>query len=105
MSYVTFNAQFKKERIRGFLNIYPNSEDVELLFYDEINGITERIPANPNDKDFQFEYWCDYDYLTTIFKEHDIIQYLVDFAEEKAVIILAVANDGEAITLTINGDD
>jgi len=101
-SIIEFEATFKQETISGFLDIENIDDETPLQFYDHNNQPQWHIPKNPNDMDLQYEWWADYDYLSTIFQETDIIQYLCDYSNEDKTIVLEETVSGDKVLLKIN---
>lgn len=102
---IEFEATFKQETISGFLDITYVDDETPLQFYDLNNQPQWYIPKNPNDRDFQQEWWNDYDYLKTVFQENYIVDLLCDYSKESKTIVLEETVDGELVLLKINGGD
>lgn len=99
---ITFKAIFNTQEIAGYMYLSEADDEHPLRFYDRNNQEQWQIPSNPHDIDSQYPEWANYDYLTTIFQETDIVGLLCDYVDEQKTIILEETIDNQKVILKIN---
>ena len=89
--------------VSGIMYIEEADDETPLRFYDEMNQEQWNVPSNPYDMDNNYDYWLDYELVTTALQTCDIVQYLLDYAgNESKEIVLDECTDGGEIILTID---
>lgn len=102
---VEFEVKFNNESITGYMYLSEANDEKPLRFYDLNNQEQWYVPSNPNDMDHDYDNWLDYEMISTTIGSCDLIQHLVDFADEHKEIILDKPTDGGEIILVINQGD
>lgn len=101
---VSFSAHFKEEEIDGYMYLNEADDEEPLRFYDGNNQEQWHVPSNPYQNPvngYMAQCEADYDLLTQIIQECDLIDYLVTYADESKEVVLGTINDDDVI-LVIN---
>ena len=102
---VTFTAEYHQETINGYMYLDEADDETPLRFYDFQNNEVWQVPSNPNDMDTQYDWWADYDYLSTVFQETDIVTLLCDFKDKINKKIILEETINEPVYLIINKEE
>jgi len=103
--WIEFEGWMGDVSIQGYMNVEDADDEAPLQFYDcyglECGShiINTKYPSFKNDQEIRWEK------LTQWFAEHDVVQDLVDFADEEKELLFAFEDDFgriEKIELFIN---
>ena len=101
-----FEVSYKEETLEGYMYLEEADDEAPLRFYDKVGNEQWNVPEVPYPNPlnlYQQERNWDYEHLTYIFHTSNIIQYLVDFADEhKEIILHENENTGNHVILVIN---
>ena len=81
---VEFEVFFKEVSVSGYIYINEADDEAPLRFYDRVGNEQWNFPSNPYPENYAGSYdnHIDYEILSNCFQSTDIIQLLVDNADE-----------------------
>jgi len=103
--YVNFEVKHtvSEVSVTGYMYIEEADDETPLRFFDEVNNEQWYVPSNPYDEDRNYDFWLDYELVTTALQTCDIVQYLVDYVgNESKEIVLDECTCGGKIVLIID---